>query len=98
MIQIDPSRTDLAEEFRAAPSGPYSPELRRLLHLLWGTPLPGRPVVVRIEGGKFAVGTLPERRGQPVPLEPGTYDDHDAATWEVFRRRWEIATGQPLEL
>ena len=98
MYQIDTSSTELAEEFRAAPLGPYSLELRRLLALLMGGPMAGRPILVATEDGKFAIGTIPERRGEPIPVEDEPYDDLKLATWELFRRRWEWTTGEPLEL
>ena len=51
MHRVDPSRLDLAREFKSNPTGPHSPELQKLLKLLRWEPLAGRFVVVQPRPG-----------------------------------------------
>lgn len=97
MLHIDPSRTDLAREFREAPFGPFSPELQRVLQVLRGGALPGKPIVLA-EGGRWAIAAIPSERGRPFVKEPERYDDLGEAMWQLFRRRWQRATGSELDL
>ena len=41
MYEIDPTRTDLVEEFRQNPRGAYSPELALVVNRLRLDPMPG---------------------------------------------------------
>src|ERR1700722_17254292 len=98
---VDASRLDLVEEFRRKPRGPNGDELQKLLHRMrWsGDPeADGRYVLVVVEPGRrWVLGRLPRLRGKPVELLSNqVFTSIAEAEWEVFKRRWEALTGQPL--
>lgn len=100
MHRIDPSRLDLAREYKSNPIGPHSPELQKLLKLLRWEPLAGRFVVVqpRREGPWYVARTT---GGKGSPLEiffAHGYLTLAEAHWALFRKRWEAHTGQALIL
>jgi len=97
MYEIDPSRTDLVEEFRRNPMGPHGAELRLLINRLRIMPIADRHIMVCTRRGRqWAVGRIPAARGAPIELRDGcVFADYAAAVWEVFRLRWETATGVP---
>ena len=97
---IDPSRTDLVKEFKAHIRGPYSEELRRVLHRMRTMPLKGRHVlVVRVPFREWVVGRLSGERGKPVAIdESQVFRSLDEAEWAVFKLRWQELTGRALEL
>lgn len=100
MHQIDPTRLDLADEFRQQPFGPHSPDLQKLLKLLRWDPFDDRIIAVQQErGGTWRLARSTGRKGSPLQL----YDGDDFATpeavqWAIFRARWAHHTGQPLAL
>ncbi|MEM8855489.1 MAG: hypothetical protein AAGD34_17430 [Pseudomonadota bacterium] len=97
-IEVDPDRLDLAAEFRAAPRGPHSPDLQRLLsRLRWG-PTAGRYVLFVLEAGeRWMLARQPDGRGKPLELlGDQVFTSLDDAEWEVFKRRWSALTGRPL--
>ena len=98
MYEIDPSRTDLVEEFRRNPGGPHSAELALVVNRLRLGPLGERFIIVCTRRGReWAVGRMPSARGQPVELLAGrVFDDYDDAVREVFRLRWRAVIGQEL--
>lgn len=85
----------LAHEFLVAPlTLDRSPELERLLAVLRTSPLPGREVLVRVDGG-YRVCILPPRRGlPPTPVDEVVHGRNDGER-AVFRRRWERLFGAP---
>ena len=96
---VDPTRLDLAREFKANIYGRHSGELQRVLNLFRSEPNEGRYVLIR-EGkpGPWALaqydtrpGTLPRRLG-PV------FASLEEAEWAVFKLRWKKFTGQDLAL
>ena len=98
MYEIDPSRTDLVEEFKKNPAGPYSPELTLLVNRLRLGPMEERYILVCTKRGReWALAKMPTVRGAKLELfEDRVFDDHNAASWEVFRMRWQAATGEDL--
>ena len=100
MHRIDPSRHDLAHEFKQNPTGPHSPELQKLLKLLRWEPLADRFVVVRPrQDGPWYLARTTGPKGHPLEI----FTSHGYATlaqayWALFRKRWEQHTGQPLIL
>jgi len=100
MYRIDPSRTDLACEFRDNPDGPYSAELKLVINRLRMMPLPERHVLICIEPGcRWMLARIPAERGAPVErFEDRVFTDHAAAVWEVFRLRWQTVTGRELDV
>ena len=98
MYDIDPERTDLIEEFRLSPGGPYSPELALMVNRLRLSPLGERYILVCTKRGcAWTVGKMPTERGRPVELlKDLAFDDYYDAAREVFRLRWQAVTGQSL--
>ena len=99
MYRIDTSRTDLVEEFRANPSGPYSLELTLLVNRLRLSPLWERTILVCTRRGReWVLAKMPGVRGARLELfEDRVFHDYEAAVWEVFRTRWQAVTGQDLD-
>jgi len=98
MYEIDPSRTDLIEEFRNNPDGPYSPELTLIVNRLRVMPLAERHVLVCTKPGReWMLAKIPPVRGAKMELyEDQRFNDYDEGVWEVFKRRWKTVTGQDL--
>ena len=99
MYQIDPSRMDLVEEFRANPEGPYSPELALLVNRLRLGPMEERTILICTKPGReWVLAKMPTVCGAAVELfEDRVFRDYAAALWEVFRTRWQAVTGKALE-
>lgn len=95
---VDPDRLDLVEEFRRAPKGPHGEELRKLVHRLrWGAEKPRYVMIVSEPGRSWLIGRLPNEVGGRVTIERReTFASTEEAEWEVFRRRWQAATGRIL--
>ena len=98
MHRIDPSRHDLAQEFKRNPTGPHSPELQKLLKLLRWEPLADRFVVVRPrQEGPWYLARTTGPKGHPLEIFTSYgYATLAQAHWALFRKRWEQHTGQPL--
>ena len=98
MYKIDPSRTDLAYEFRDNPDGPYSAELKLVINRLRVMPMTDRHVLVCIERGRrWMLARIPPARGGQIErYQDQVFSDYDEAVWEVFKRRWKTVTGQEL--
>ncbi len=98
MYAIDTSRKDLVEEYRQNPGGPYSPELMLLVNRLRLGPMEERYILVCTKRGReWTVAKMPTVRGAKLEIfEDRVFDDYYAAAWEVFRLRWEAATGEAL--
>ncbi len=98
MYAIDASRTDLVEEYRANPEGPYSPELTLLVNRLRLGPMEERYILVCTKRGReWMLAKMPTVRGAKLELFPDRiFDDYNDAAWEVFRTRWQAATGEEL--
>jgi topoisomerase IA-like protein len=64
MYEIDPTRLDLAEEFRKKPYGRHSAELQRILNRMRTEPFDGHYVLLR-DGrfGPYRLGRLSKRAG-----------------------------------
>ena len=46
---------------------------------------------------EWTVAKMPTVRGAKLEiLEDRVFDDYYAATWEVFRMRWEAVTGEAI--
>ena len=98
MFEIDPARTDLVEEFRNNPGGPYSPELTLVVNRLRVMPMADRHILVCTQRGrKWTLAKMPTRRGAPLELfEDHVFDDYYEGVLEVFRMRWQTVTGMKL--
>ncbi len=98
MYEIDPSRTDLVEEFRNNPGGPYSPELALVVNRLRLMPMADRHILVCTQRGReWALAKMPSKRGAKLELfKDRVFTDYAEGVWEVFRMRWETVTGEKL--
>jgi hypothetical protein len=98
MYEVDPDRTDLVEEFRRNPFGPYGPELTLLVNRLRLGPMEERYILVCTRRSReWAVAKMPTVRGAKLEfVENAVFDDYAAAAWEVFRLRWQTVTGRNL--
>jgi hypothetical protein len=85
-------------EFRRNPIGRHSPELQRVLNVLRGDPRLGKYAVVCTRPGReWIIAELAPGRGQPPKLERRRkFKRIEDAEWEVFKRRWQRATGIAL--
>lgn len=98
MYEIDPSRTDLVEEFRNNPGGPYSPELTLVVNRLRVMPMADRHILVCTRRGReWKLAKMPSVRGAKVEIvEDRVFSDYYEGVWEVFKRRWQTVTGESL--
>jgi hypothetical protein len=96
MYEIDPSRTDLADEFRDNPGGPHSPELTLVINRMRLMPVADKHVLICIERGRrWMLARIPAGRGMKIEcFEDRVFTDYGAAVREVFRLRWQTLTGQ----
>ena len=99
MYEIDPSRLDLAKEFRRKPYGRHSAELQRVLNRMRTEPLEGHYVLVR-EGrfGPFKLGCLGRKPSDPITYTGAIFQTRTEAEWAVFKLRWKRLTGRDLAL
>ena len=98
MYEIDPSRTDLAEEFQNNPGGPYSPELTLVVNRLRVMPMADRHILVCTKRGReWTMAKMPSVRGARVELfEDRVFNDYYEGVRAVFRMRWQTVTGESL--
>ena len=98
MYEIDSSRTDLVEEFRNSPGGPFSPELTLVVNRLRLMPMADRHILVCTQRGcEWTLAKMPSQRGAKLELfKDRVFTNYDDAVWEVFRMRWETVTGEYL--
>ncbi len=98
MYEIDPSRTDLVEEFRNNPDGPHSPELTLVVNRLRLMPMAERHILVCTRRGReWTLAKMPSKRGARVELfKDRVFANYAEAVWEVFRMRWQTVTGEKL--
>src|SRR5262245_5341623 len=98
MFKIDPSRLDIAREFKAKPFGEHSPELQYTLNYMRTRVTPEFPVLVMTEPGKrWVLAQMPTGGGVPR-MTNQTFDSLEAAEWHVFKLRWKDITGQDLPI
>ena len=95
MYEIDPTRTDLIEEFDKNPGGPHSPELTLAVNRLRLMPMAERTIIVCTKRGvEWTLAKMPTVRGAKLEFyDDLVFDDYDAATRKVFRMRWQAVTG-----
>ncbi|MCB1738921.1 MAG: N,N-dimethylformamidase [Gammaproteobacteria bacterium] len=100
MHQIDPTRLDLAREFKRQPFGPHSQDLQKVLKIMRWDDARQRYISVQLRpGGSWYLARSSGGRGHPleVYLQP-EFSDQPSAQWAVFRMRWQMHTGQALAL
>jgi len=98
MYEIDPSRTDLVEEFRNYPDGPHSSELTLVVNRLRLMPMADRHILVCTQRGReWTLAKMPSKRGAQMELfKDSVFTNYDEGVWEVFKMRWETVTGEKL--
>jgi hypothetical protein len=98
MYEIDPSRIDLAKEFKSNPYGEHSPDLQYLLNLMRK---PGKtPFHALVMTEPFRRWTLAvvEPAAGPPQLTNTVFDRIEEAEWHVFKLRWKALTGADLPI
>lgn len=97
---IDPTRIDLAQEFKARPFGPHRAELARIVTRMRWCEVEGRHVLIpRVPHREWVLGRLPNRRGVDVELlEDQVFTSRADAEWAVFKLRWQSITGTELDI
>jgi N,N-dimethylformamidase len=96
--EIDPSRLDLAAEFRARPFGRHSAALQGVLDTMRRAAACQNLILVQIEPGRWVLGErLPG--GQPPRLfTEEVFERVEEGEWAAFKRRWRALAGQELVL
>lgn len=99
VYKVDPTRIDLALEFRAKPYGRHSDELQRVLNLFRSDPLPGNYCVVCVKPHReWALARFRQTSREPVDYLGPVYTSLEQAEWEVFKLRWRRHTGRALDV
>jgi len=97
MPDIDPTRTDLAREFRRVPYGRHSPELQRILNLMRSRPLAGNYCVVcRVPHREWVLARFRETSREAPEVIGPSFSRLADAEWHVFKLRWRDITGEEL--
>jgi hypothetical protein len=97
--RIDPSRLDLAREFRDRPFGEHSPELQSLLTVMRSRENCGDFLLVCTQPHAEWMLAVKQPEGKPPRLlEEERFTSPEAAEWRVFQIRWARLTGSPLRL
>jgi hypothetical protein len=99
MYRLDPSRKDLAAEFRRQPIGHHSEELRQVLNLFRAEPMEGKYCLIVTKPYKeWTLARLSGRRGVgPVLMHNHVFTSIEDAEWHVFKLRWAKYTGKELD-
>jgi len=99
MLEIDPTRLDLAREYRDRPFGRHSGDLQALLNFMRSRDVPGRFVLVMTR--PQAEWRLARMTGDPhrgPELTDIVFTRLEDAEWFAFKQRWQDITGQALAL
>jgi hypothetical protein len=98
MFKIDPTRLDIAREYRAKPFGEHSPELQYALNQMRLRPVQEFEVLVMTEPGRrWVLAYMPMGGGAPR-LTNQSFDRLEDAEWHVFKLRWKDMTGMDLPI
>jgi hypothetical protein len=97
-VIIDPSRLDLAKEFKARPLGRHSPELQALLNWMRRAENCQNLILIRLGPDRWMMGERQPGGKPPHLFENQVYDSLEEAEWAGFVRRWEALTGKKLEI
>jgi len=98
LAEIDTTRRDLIEEFRANPVGRHSPDLRVLLNTLRMEQAGESYVLVCLEPHRrWRLAKKAAGRGGRVRFVSDTvFASPERAEWEVFRLLWKEHTAEDL--
>lgn len=95
MYRIDPARADLAREFKAAPLGPHSAELQKVVQIMrWGSSRQKTIIICTQHHREWRLGRMGAARGDKLTEIGATFTTYAEAAWACFRARWQEATGQ----
>ncbi len=96
---VDPTRLDLAREFRAKPFGGHTVELQQLLHLMRAGPITGRHFLyITKPHQEWTLARMSETRPLRPQLVGPVFTRLDEAEWHVFKLRWKELTGEDLAI
>jgi len=95
---IDPTRLDLAAEYRARPFGRHSPELQALLNVMRRADHCQDLILVAVEPGIWVMGQRLPGGKPPRLFEDQVFTSLEEAEWAGFKRRWQALTGNELVL
>lgn len=97
--QVNDPDDRLVEEFRSNPIGFHSAELQRVLLKMRIDPrCPNYILVCRKPHEEWLIAQMRPPSGTPVEIEEDrVFTSIQEAEWEVFRRWWEILTGQSID-
>ena len=99
MFKIDPSRHDLALEFRRKPFGEHSADLQAVLNAMRSIPVAGKHLLVMTKPHReWTLARMEGDPPRPSLMSEHVFDSLEEAEWFVFRLRWEAMTGQPLQI
>lgn len=94
---LDPSRTDLAREFRARPFGVHSPELQVLLNRMRSMPVDGKHVLITVRPGEeWMLGRLRLDPPRVQRLPEHRFHRMAEAEWFVLELRRRALCGEEL--
>jgi hypothetical protein len=99
--RIDPDRDRVyIDEFRRKPVGHHSPGLQRVLNAMRYDASGRQVILVCLKPfAEWVLGEMPARRDEPLKIaSEQVFLSVEAAEWEVFRRRWQAATGENINL
>jgi hypothetical protein len=96
-FRVDPSRVDLAREFKSNVYGRHSADLQRILNLFRSEPQNQQFVLIReARHGPWALAQY-DAKSRDIPHRLGpVYASWEEAEWAVFKLRWKRHTGQSL--
>jgi hypothetical protein len=99
MYSIDPSRLDLAREFKADPYGEHSPDLQYLLNLMRRpSDRPFHQLVMTEPFRRWTLALQDPTKPGPPQLTNTTFERLADAEWHVFKLRWKALTGDDLPI
>ena len=95
MYRFDPSRLDLAREFKARPYGEHSPDLQYLLNLMRKPrDEPFHVLVVTRPNEQWTLAVMEPDKPGPPRLTNAVFTSLEEAEWHVFRLRWKALAGE----
>jgi hypothetical protein len=99
MYQVDPSRIDLAREFKANPYGEHSPDLQYLLNVMRKPgDQPFHQLVMTEPFRRWTLAVQDPTNPGPPRLTNQVFDKLEEAEWQVFKLRWKALTGEDLPI
>ncbi|MFA5489534.1 MAG: small subunit of N,N-dimethylformamidase [Candidimonas sp.] len=96
MYEIQAEDAELLKYFRTTTTKTRPLKLNRLLNRLRMEPMAGKRVIVCTKPySEYALGTLGQKRGDPIVLDPERYAKLADAEWAMLKIRWALHTHHP---